>query len=119
MRGWSLLPVRENEQRTSACFSAAGGTPILRTVLTNPEPAKQVRLTPRERQVLGLLAQGSRGPELARSLGLSVDTVRTHVRNAMQKLEARTRTQAVAMAVEAGTVTSRQDSEDVEAQPPV
>jgi DNA-binding NarL/FixJ family response regulator len=55
------------------------------------------RLSPRERQVLGLLADGLQGPEIAESLFLSLETVRTHIRNAAGKLDARTRVQAAAM----------------------
>jgi len=69
-------------------------------------------LSPREREVLGLLAQGCRGTEMAEMLGLSGETVRTHVRNAMTKLHARTRAQAVAMAVESGMVSSTPDLSD-------
>jgi DNA-binding NarL/FixJ family response regulator len=60
-------------------------------------------LSPRERQILGLLADGHSGAEIAQELFLSTETVRTHVRNAVRKLGARTRTQAVALVVrEAG-----------------
>ena len=68
-----------------------------------PEPvARPVRagiamLSPRERQILNLLAEGWSGAEIAAQLYLSAETVRTHVRNAVQKLGARTRTQAVAL----------------------
>ena len=54
--------------------------------------------------MLELLAQGQRAPEVALELGLSPETVRTHVRNAMRKLGATTRVQAVAIAVESGAV---------------
>jgi DNA-binding CsgD family transcriptional regulator len=64
-------------------------------------------LSRREREVLMRLAQGARGTELAEELGLSGETVRTHVRNAMGKLEARTRAQAVAIAVERGEISSQ------------
>jgi DNA-binding NarL/FixJ family response regulator len=53
-------------------------------------------LSPRERQILSLLADGLSGAEIAARLYLSSETVRTHVRNAVQKLGARTRTEAVA-----------------------
>ena len=48
-------------------------------------------------QVLGLLADGYQGPEIAEQLFLSLETVRTHIRNAVGKLGARTRVQAAAM----------------------
>ena len=47
----------------------------------------------------GLLANGYSNPEIAQRLFISPETVRTHVRNAMTKLEADTRTQAVALAL--------------------
>jgi DNA-binding NarL/FixJ family response regulator len=56
-----------------------------------------IRLSPREWEVLGLLADGYQGPEIAARLFLSLETVRTHIRNAMGKLGARTRVQAAAM----------------------
>jgi DNA-binding CsgD family transcriptional regulator len=62
------------------------------------------RLSPRERQVLELLAHGLSATAVATELGLSPETVRTHVRNAMRKLDANTRVQAVALAVESGAI---------------
>ena len=56
-------------------------------------------LTTRQREILGLLARGLTGDEIARRLYLSGETVRTHVRNAMERLGAHTRGQAIALAV--------------------
>ena len=56
-------------------------------------------LSPREREMLDLLAAGLTGAEIARRLYLSPETVRTHVRNAMVKLRAHTRIHAVALAL--------------------
>jgi PAS domain S-box-containing protein len=61
-------------------------------------------LSPREHQVVELLASGSTGEEVAERLGISPATVRVHVRNATGKLGATTRTQAVAIAVARGEV---------------
>jgi DNA-binding NarL/FixJ family response regulator len=61
-------------------------------------------LSPREREVLDLLAQGLNGEEVAVRLMLSPETVRTHVRNAMEKLEANTRVHAVAIALRQGEI---------------
>jgi DNA-binding NarL/FixJ family response regulator len=52
-------------------------------------------LTKRERQVFDLLAQGLTGEEIATRLTISTETVRTHIRNATEKLHAHTRTGAV------------------------
>jgi DNA-binding NarL/FixJ family response regulator len=56
-------------------------------------------LSTRERQVLQLLAVGMNSVQASKHLTLSRETVRTHVRNAMQRLGARTRIQAVTIAV--------------------
>ena len=64
---------------------------------SNPAARRLAQLSPREREVLGLLADGYQGPEIAERLFLSLETVRTHIRNAVAKLGARTRVQAAAM----------------------
>jgi DNA-binding CsgD family transcriptional regulator len=61
----------------------------------------------REREVLGLLARGSTDAEIATLLGLSSATVQTHVRNAKAKLGAKTRAQAVALALGQGLIDAR------------
>jgi len=60
--------------------------------------------TSREREVLGLLAAGATDEQIAEMLELSPATVQTHVRNAKAKLGARTRAQAVAMALQHGMI---------------
>jgi PAS domain S-box-containing protein len=62
-------------------------------------------LSPREREVLGLLARGLTGEQIAARLALSPETVRTHVRNAREKLGASTRVEAVTMALVANEIT--------------
>jgi DNA-binding CsgD family transcriptional regulator len=59
-------------------------------------------LSAREAEVVGLLALGMSGPEIAAELSLSHNTVRAHVANAMRKLGARTRAQLVAMSLANG-----------------
>jgi DNA-binding CsgD family transcriptional regulator/PAS domain-containing protein len=56
-------------------------------------------LSPREQEVLTLLARGSNTETIGEYAGLSQDTVRTHLRNAMKKLDAHTRSHAVALAI--------------------
>ncbi|MCS7089759.1 MAG: response regulator transcription factor [Verrucomicrobiota bacterium] len=58
------------------------------------EPAAE--LSPREREVLDLLAQGFLYKEIAEKLGISYETVHTHIRRIYEKLQVRTRTEAVA-----------------------
>jgi DNA-binding CsgD family transcriptional regulator len=64
-----------------------------------PDPGGTVTLSAREREVVRLVALGETGPEIAAELGITHDTVRTHVRNAMTKLGARSRAHLVAKAV--------------------
>jgi len=56
-------------------------------------------LTPRERQILQLLADGMSNVDVADKLFISQETVKSHVRHILAKLEADTRTQAVAIAL--------------------
>jgi PAS domain S-box-containing protein len=61
-------------------------------------------LSAREREIVRLIAEGDSGPEIAERLHISHDTVRTHVRNAMTKLGARSRAQLVAKSLGDGHV---------------
>jgi PAS domain S-box-containing protein len=64
------------------------------------QSARRTRaLSPREREVLALLARGLTGEQIAERLVLSPETVRTHIRNAREKLGASTRVEAVTMAL--------------------
>lgn len=82
---------------------AAGGTyvdPVLAGYLATPSAtARLPNLTQREREVLRLLSEGLSNEEIGKRLFISPETVRTHVRKAMAKLNADTRTQAVATAL--------------------
>jgi DNA-binding NarL/FixJ family response regulator len=63
-------------------------------------------LSTRERVVLQLLADGMTGAQASEHLSLSPETVRTHIRNAMRRLDARTRVRAVTIAVARGEIHS-------------
>ena len=70
-----------------------------------PKPAGQSSfrsLTPREREVLGLLARGLGDKEVAARLRLSEHTVHRHVANVLTKLDVPTRVAAVAQAIRLG-----------------
>ncbi|HST14663.1 MAG TPA: PAS domain S-box protein [Gaiellaceae bacterium] len=82
---------------------AEGGTWVdsrLATAVASPETVSSLPpLTPREREILGLVANGLTNDKVATSLAISPETVQSHVRHAMVKLEADTRTEAVATAL--------------------
>ncbi|MER5728833.1 response regulator transcription factor [Streptomyces sp. NPDC002138] len=77
----------------------AGCAPVVRT----PWPGLDV-LTPREREVLGLVGAGLSNADIARRLVLSAATVKTHVHHCMSKLALSSRAQAVVLAHEHGLV---------------
>jgi DNA-binding NarL/FixJ family response regulator len=70
-------------------------------------PSVAVRLTPREREVLALLADGLNAREIAARLFLSPKTVESHCENILRKLGVRTRAQAVALAFRDAEVGTR------------
>ena len=80
--------------------------PVLAGVIASPEVATQIpSLSQRQREVLRLLADGLKNEEIGQRLFISPETVRTHVRKAMAKLEADTRTEAVATALRQSLIT--------------
>ena len=62
------------------------------------------RLSPRERDCVAFISEGKSDWEIAEALGVAETTVLTHVQNAKRKLGARTRSQAVALAILAGLI---------------
>ena len=66
-----------------------------RAPVTSPA-MEEANLSPREKEVLDLLAQGHLYKEIAEKLGISYETVHTYVRRIYEKLQVRTRTEAVA-----------------------
>jgi PAS domain S-box-containing protein len=68
--------------------------------LSSAQPPRS--LSRREREIVHLVSLGATGPEIAEELGISHETVRTHVRNAMDKLGTRSRAHLVATALAEG-----------------
>jgi PAS domain S-box-containing protein len=102
-RGFVLKEAPLSELTRAMKAVAGGGTFVdaeLSSVLAAPGSVKALSpLTGRERQVLALVADGMTNDAAAAELGISPETVQSHVRNAMAKLEADSRTQAVATAL--------------------
>lgn len=73
--------------------------PVNRSADEAPPPPP---LSPREREVLALVARGLTTARIARRLGMQPSTVRTHVEHVRDKLGVRTRAQAVALALQMG-----------------
>ncbi len=88
---------------------AVGGTyidPMLATVLAGPSATERLpALTARQREILRMLADGMRNEQVALALSISPLTVKTHVTHAMERLEADTRTEAVATALRQSLIT--------------
>ena len=61
-------------------------------------------VTPREISILKLIAAGNRNKDIAQHLSIAEDTVKGHIKHIMEKLGARDRTQAVAIAVQRGII---------------
>ena len=69
-----------------------------------PSPDPDSGLTPREREVLALLAEGASNKLIARRLGISSHTAKFHVGSLLDKLDATGRTDAVAQAARLGVI---------------
>jgi DNA-binding CsgD family transcriptional regulator len=79
-----------------ALSTSRWGSSFRRTI---PGRTASGTLSTREREVVRLVALGNTGPEIADLLQIAHDTVRTHVRNAMAKTDARSRAHLVAKAL--------------------
>ncbi len=101
-RGFALKDAPLDDLSRAVDTVAAGGMyvdPVLAAALASRRNDERKALSEREREVLRLLAEGGSYAEIGSTLFLSPDTVRAHAQRAMTKLGARTRTQAVAVAL--------------------
>lgn len=113
--GFLLKDARRADLVAAVHAVAAGESPLAPSVtrrliddlVRRPAPARPAsgsvaRLTPREREILGMVAKGLSNAELAAALFVSEHTVKTHVSNLLAKLGLRDRVQAVVFAYENG-----------------
>jgi DNA-binding NarL/FixJ family response regulator len=117
-----LLKDAPSEQLVAAIRSVANGDALIDPTITRrliqqfvtatrpkaDEPQQLATLTPREREVLRLIAQGKSNAEIASDLVVEESTVKTHVARILMKLGLRDRVQAVVLAYETGFVTPEQ-----------
>jgi len=120
-RGWiadmlrsgvrAILPRNSSPpQILSAVEAVAAGLVVLapgdlNTTLVNPRPASiQEPLTPREIEVLSMLAEGQSNKTIAYRLGISEHTVKFHVTSILAKLNAGSRTEAVTLGIRQGLI---------------
>jgi DNA-binding NarL/FixJ family response regulator len=91
-----LLPALDDALTGGSPMSSHIARQVVRFFHTQGRAKKETDdLTPRERQILELLAQGSLYKEIASDLGIGTETVNTHIRNIYAKLHVRSRTEAV------------------------
>jgi DNA-binding NarL/FixJ family response regulator len=107
-RGYALKAGSMSELVVAIERVAGGGTyvdPRLDRILLSERSVSRVpQLSPRERQITHLMAEGRTAEAIGGELGVSVETVRTHVRNVIRKLQARNRVHAIAIALERGEI---------------
>jgi len=115
-----ILKNTEPEELVQAIYHIAQGGVILSPIMASKllaefkdletgaekKPAQEAEsnLSPREDEVLHLVSQGATNKEIADSLFISENTVKTHLRNIMDKLHLANRSQAAAYAVKRGLV---------------
>jgi NarL family two-component system response regulator LiaR len=73
---------------------------LVKQATAQKDPVTFEPLTPREEEILTLVAQGMTNPKIAERLVISTSTVQFHVHNILTKLQVKTRTEAVAVAIQ-------------------
>lgn len=111
-----LLKNTEPEELRKALLRVVGGEgalspevtgTVLRALARQPETPVQQQISERELEVLECLALGQTTSQIASKLFISENTVKTHVRHILEKLEASNRTEAVGKAIQLGIIQKR------------
>lgn len=92
-----ILEAITEVQRGGSPMTSAIARKVVQTFHRPASPAATtaVEVSPREQQILTLLARGYRYKEIAEQLGIALDTVRSHIRRLYEKLQVTSRTEAV------------------------
>jgi DNA-binding CsgD family transcriptional regulator len=77
---------------------------VEKAFVANPETLKDVSLTPREHEILGLIARGMSNREIGETLFVSENTVKTHASRLFEKMQVNRRVQAVQKGKELGLI---------------
>ncbi len=99
------LPLRDGDEIIGVLILAFEGRRPPVSELTGLRPRPE--LTPRQREILELIAAGRSTAEIAHEFTLSTETVRNHLRNLLQALNAHTRPEAIAAAQRLGLLATR------------
>jgi DNA-binding NarL/FixJ family response regulator len=104
-----LFKDADEDELISAVRLAAKGRGVVapeavRALVDRANDDYELRLTDREREILSMLARGLTNPQIAERLMISVSTVNFHVHNILDKLGAKTRTEAVTIAAREGLI---------------
>jgi len=126
--GYLNRDITPEELTTTIQRAATGEHPINDSLISRPKVAEQVLhefqdltwgrgvesfvspLTPRETEILNLMAQGYLNKQIAASLSISEQTIKNHITSILRKLDANARTEAVVIAIKRGLVTLEEET---------
>lgn len=111
VHGFMLLGCEVSELVRAVRMLGGGGRYLSESASRSvAESLSRAPLTPREADVLRVLARGSSDKLIARELGITVGTVKTHMKQLLLKLGASTRTQTVVLAMKRGLLADQHDA---------
>jgi DNA-binding NarL/FixJ family response regulator len=102
-----LLKTADAESLRAAILSVSSGSTVFPKVVLNPEPEGPRRPSPRELEILAMIADGHSNTEIGDELGIGESTVETHVARLRQRYGLSTRTQLALLADRQGWLTPR------------